>query len=117
LVLGYLIEVSASRAVVIGAGHNGLPCAGTLAKAGWEVTVLGGAAVPGGAVHSWEGPAQQLIFRPAAELARYRTRLRGLHVASASTRPGPGVHGTPGAARVAQADASGLRRWQESRRA
>jgi phytoene dehydrogenase-like protein len=58
---------------------------------------------------------QQLIFRPALELARYRTPLRGLYLASASGHPGPGVHGTPGAgaARAALADASGLRPWRK----
>jgi phytoene dehydrogenase-like protein len=42
-------------------------------------------------------PDQLLLFRPAPRLARYRTPLRGLYVASASTHPGPGVHGVPGA--------------------
>jgi phytoene dehydrogenase-like protein len=57
---------------------------------------------------------QQLIFRPAPELARYRTPLRGLYLASASAHPGPGVHGVPGAgaARAVLADASGLRPWR-----
>ena len=57
---------------------------------------------------------QQLLFRPAPRLARYRTPLRGLYVASASTHPGPGVHGVPGAgaARAAIADASGRRPWR-----
>jgi phytoene dehydrogenase-like protein len=62
---------------------------------------------------------QQLLFRPAPELARYRTPLRGLYVASSSTHPGPGVHGVPGAgaARAAIADASALRPWRTTARA
>jgi len=62
---------------------------------------------------------QQLLFRPAPELARYRTPLRGLYVASSSTHPGPGVHGVPGAgaARAAIADASALRPWRARARA
>jgi phytoene dehydrogenase-like protein len=45
---------------------------------------------------------QQLLFRPAPELARYRTPLRGLYVAGASVHPGAAVHGMSGrgAARV-----------------
>jgi phytoene dehydrogenase-like protein len=72
---------------------------------------------------------QQLVFRPVLELARYRTPLRGLHVASASVRPGPGVHGAcgagvaravqavcgAGAARAVQADASWVRPWRGPR--
>jgi phytoene dehydrogenase-like protein len=60
---------------------------------------------------------QQLIFRPAPELARYRTPVRGLYVAGASTHPGPGVHGVSGAgaARAARADASGARPWRRLR--
>jgi phytoene dehydrogenase-like protein len=40
---------------------------------------------------------QQLMLRPAPELVRYRTPLRGLYLASASVHPGPGVHGAQGA--------------------
>ncbi|HEX2126102.1 MAG TPA: NAD(P)/FAD-dependent oxidoreductase [Thermoleophilaceae bacterium] len=60
---------------------------------------------------------QQLVFRPALELARYRTPLPGLYVAGASNHPGPGVHGVPGAAaaRAVRADASGLRPWRRLR--
>jgi phytoene dehydrogenase-like protein len=39
---------------------------------------------------------QQLIFRPAPELCRYRTPLRGLYVAGASVHPGGSVHGMGG---------------------
>jgi phytoene dehydrogenase-like protein len=39
---------------------------------------------------------QQLIFRPAPELCRYRTPLRGLYMAGASTHPGGAVHGMSG---------------------
>jgi len=56
---------------------------------------------------------QVLLFRPAPQLARYRTPLQGLYVAGASTHPGPGVHGVPGAgaARAVRRDAaSPLRR-------
>jgi phytoene dehydrogenase-like protein len=60
---------------------------------------------------------QQLIFRPAPALARYRTPVRGLYVAGASTHPGPGVHGVSGAgaARAVRADASGTRPWRRLR--
>jgi phytoene dehydrogenase-like protein len=56
---------------------------------------------------------QQLIFRPAPELCRYRTPLGGLYVAGASTHPGPGVHGVSGAgaARAVLADARPPRAW------
>jgi phytoene dehydrogenase-like protein len=39
---------------------------------------------------------QQLIFRPAPELCRYRTPLHGLYVAGASVHPGAAVHGVTG---------------------
>jgi len=57
---------------------------------------------------------QQLVFRPAPQLARYRTPVRGLYVAGASTHPGPGVHGVSGAgaARAVLADGSRLRPWR-----
>src|SRR3954470_4036897 len=41
-------------AVVIGAGHNGLVAAATLADAGWDVLVLEAQPEPGGAVKSAE---------------------------------------------------------------
>jgi phytoene dehydrogenase-like protein len=41
---------------------------------------------------------QQLVFRPAPELCRGRTPLRGLYVAGGSVHPGPGVHGVSGRA-------------------
>src|SRR5262249_47690002 len=49
---------------------------------------------------------QQLIFRPAFPYFRYRTPIRGLYLASASTPPGAGVHGACGfnAARAALRD-------------
>lgn len=52
---------------------------------------------------------QQLLFRPAPELARGRTPLQGLYVAGASVHPGPGVHGVSGdaAGRVASAELLG----------
>ena len=43
-----------TRAIVIGAGHNGLVCAGELAQAGVEVTLLEQAATVGGGVQSAE---------------------------------------------------------------
>ena len=51
---------------MIGAGHNGLLCAGTLAQAGWEVTVLEQAPHPGGAVHSAQGPQPGFVADPCA---------------------------------------------------
>jgi phytoene dehydrogenase-like protein len=39
---------------------------------------------------------QQLFFRPAFPYFRYRTSVRGLYLASASTHPGAGVHGACG---------------------
>jgi phytoene dehydrogenase-like protein len=56
---------------------------------------------------------QQLVFRPAPELVRYRTPLRGLYVAGASIHPGGAVHGMSGrgAARALLADRK-VRRWR-----
>jgi phytoene dehydrogenase-like protein len=39
---------------------------------------------------------QQLIFRPTPQLSRYRTPIKGLLVAGASTHPGGAVHGISG---------------------
>jgi phytoene dehydrogenase-like protein len=56
---------------------------------------------------------QQLVFRPAPELARYRTPLRGMYIAGASTHPGGAVHGISGraAARALLSDRR-LRPWR-----
>jgi phytoene dehydrogenase-like protein len=56
---------------------------------------------------------QQLIFRPAPELCRYRSPLRGLYVAGASIHPGGSVHGMSGrgAARALLHDRR-LRPWR-----
>jgi len=56
---------------------------------------------------------QQLIFRPAPELCRHRTPLRGLYVAGASVHPGGAVHGMGGrsAARALLGDRR-LRPWR-----
>jgi phytoene dehydrogenase-like protein len=55
---------------------------------------------------------QQLVFRPAPRMCRYRTPLRGLYVAGGSVHPGPAVHGMTarGAARALLRDrrAAGL---------
>jgi len=56
---------------------------------------------------------QQLIFRPAPELCRHRTPLRGLYVAGASVHPGGSVQGMGGrsAARALLTDRR-LRPWR-----
>jgi phytoene dehydrogenase-like protein len=56
---------------------------------------------------------QQLVFRPSPMLSRYRTPLRGLYVAGASTHPGGAVHGMSGrgAARALLRDQR-LRPWR-----
>jgi phytoene dehydrogenase-like protein len=56
---------------------------------------------------------QQLIFRPAPELCRYRTPLRGLYVTGASVHPGGSVQGMGGrsAARALLHDRR-LRPWR-----
>ena len=50
---------------------------------------------------------QLLVFRPAPELCRYRTPLRGLYVAGASVHPGGAVHGMSGAAPPGRCCATG----------
>jgi len=53
----------------------------------------------------------QAIRRPIVSTAPWRTPMRGVYIASASTPPGPGVTGMPGwyAARQALRDTAGLR--------
>jgi phytoene dehydrogenase-like protein len=57
---------------------------------------------------------QQLVFRPAPEMVRYRTPLRGLYLGSASVHPGAATHGVCGygAARSLLEDLSPLRPWR-----
>ncbi|MDQ3850830.1 MAG: NAD(P)/FAD-dependent oxidoreductase [Actinomycetota bacterium] len=57
---------------------------------------------------------QQLVFRPAPELFRGRTPLRGLYLAGTSVHPGGGVHGVSGesAARMVLRDRSATRFWR-----
>ena len=56
---------------------------------------------------------QQLIFRPAPELCRHRTPLRGLYVSGASVHPGGSVQGMGGrsAARALLSDRR-IRPWR-----
>jgi phytoene dehydrogenase-like protein len=61
----------------------------------------------GGDVGAGSYALDQLVFRPVPALAPYRTPVRGLYLASASTYPGGAVHGVCGhaAARCALRDA------------
>lgn len=66
----------------------------------WNPNLIGGD-ISGG-LPDW----RQLITRPTLSLTPYRTPARGIYLCSASTPPGPGVHGMCGyhAASVALAD-------------
>jgi phytoene dehydrogenase-like protein len=57
---------------------------------------------------------QQVVFRPAPEMVRYRTPLRGLYVGGASVHPGAATHGVcgHGAALSLIEDRSPLRFWR-----
>lgn len=57
---------------------------------------------------------QQLVFRPAPELVRHRTPLRGLYVGGASVHPGGATHGASGdgAARSVLEDRQPARFWR-----
>ncbi len=63
----------------------------------WDANLIGGDV--GGGVFNWN----QLLFRPTPRPIPYTTPVPGLFLCSASTPPGPGVHGMCGywAARVA----------------
>jgi phytoene dehydrogenase-like protein len=56
---------------------------------------------------------QQLIFRPVPGWFRHRTPIKGLYLGGASTHPGGGVHGAPGAnsARILLSDMGLARAW------
>ena len=65
----------------------------------------------GGSVSGGDMTLRQLIARPVASRSPWRTPLRGVYLCSASTPPGPAVHGMCGwyAARTALRDAWGIR--------
>lgn len=66
----------------------------------------------GGDVGAGSYSLDQVVFRPLPSLSPYRTPVRGLFLAGASTFPGGAVHGVPGraAARTALVEAR-LRRF------
>jgi phytoene dehydrogenase-like protein len=66
----------------------------------------------GGDIGSGMLTLRQTLLRPAARWNPYRTPLRGVYLCSASTPPGPGVHGRCGelAALTALRDVFGVRR-------
>lgn len=91
---GALVRVRAARSPIQSERENPSQVGGDLAGGSYELD-------------------QQLVFRPAPELARYRTPLRGLYIAGASTHPGGAVHGISGraAARALLSDRR-LRPWR-----
>src|SRR3954451_10782399 len=83
--LGSATRVSGQRALVIGAGQNGMVAAVRLADAGWDVTVLEAAARPGGALRTEKGPLPGFrhdrcagFFAPAQLLRLRRRQALGL---------------------------------------
>ena len=65
----------------------------------------------GGDIASGMQTVRQTLLRPAARWNPYRTPIRGVYLCSASTPPGPGVHGRCGelAALTALRDVFGVR--------
>jgi phytoene dehydrogenase-like protein len=63
----------------------------------------------GGDISGGRMDVRQSLARPTSPIAPYATPLRGVYLCSASTPPGPGVHGMCGhhAARAALAGALG----------
>ncbi len=70
------------------------------------------ASYPGGDVFSGEFSMLQLLKRPIISPTPWRTPVRGLYLCSASTSPGPAVHGMNGylAAKLALNEQFGVRR-------
>jgi phytoene dehydrogenase-like protein len=66
----------------------------------------------GGDISSGMQTVRQTLLRPAARWNPYRTPIHGVYLCSASTPPGPGVHGRCGelAALTALRDIFGVRR-------
>jgi phytoene dehydrogenase-like protein len=66
----------------------------------------------GGDIAAGAQTPRQIVARPVARWNPYRTPLRGVYLCSASTPPGPGVHGMCGhfAALAALRDVFGIRR-------
>jgi phytoene dehydrogenase-like protein len=75
--------------------------------------------LPGGDVGGGSYSLEQVIFRPVASLAPYRTPVRGLYLGSAAAFPGGAAHGVPGhaAARLALAEERLARVARAARRA
>jgi phytoene dehydrogenase-like protein len=78
------------RAVVIGAGPNGLAAAIVLAQEGWQGDVFEAQPQPGGSPMN----LSQFLFRPT--LRYYATSAPDIYICSSSTPPGGGVHGMCG---------------------
>ena len=63
--------VEPGRAVVVGAGPNGLTAAALLAREGWEVDVFERAPVPGGACASAPVPCAEWSIAPPVAVAAW----------------------------------------------